>query len=103
MTEITQEKLRARVTFYSEKLPFNFPNREPPAIIMPFQSEGLPTEYQNWSLVAEKESEVEVAGGRRFCYCRVSYLAPEAAHLLKPGLTGIYINGKQAVASVEVL
>lgn len=99
----SRKKWKARVTFYTEVAnPFNFSKIEPPAIIMPFHSNDIPEEFQNWSLIAEKASEIVVEKGRRCCECLVAFLEESADVCLKVGLTGMYINGSTAIASVVI-
>lgn len=98
-----RKKWKARVSFFTEVTnPFNFNKMEPPAIILPFNSNDIPPEVQNWSLVAEKASEVIVDKGRRCCECLVAFLEESADVHLRPGLTGMFLMGSSAIASVTI-
>lgn len=95
-----RKKWKARVTFFTEVTnPFNF---KPAAIILPFRSNDIPEEFQNWSLIAEKVGEITTEKGRRSCECLVAFLEESADVCLRTGLVGMYINGSTAIASVVI-
>lgn len=97
-------KLKAKVTSYVERIPFNFQHTDPPVIILPFYSPHIPDEFRNWSLVSEKDGEVQIENGKSCVICRIRFLDPEPDKYLKPGLLGYYVpDGKVRIASVEVL